>query len=159
MIVRDVSVVFVSKKNSEGGTSSAWVFRVPGHNVPIDKFIAEETKNLRRTAPVWKTYTVARMLDHSQPDPSPNPDGQSARRSSDGDSVHLTGVQYAPNNKDAILLWERPQIGLPIDLIGRVVVTERETYYVVTLKFSGQAPRENEVNAALRTLLTSFRPL
>lgn len=159
MIVRDVSVVFISKKNSEGGASSAWVFRVSGDRAPIERFVAEETKNLRRTAPVWTTYTVAQMLNESPVEVSPEPDPHSLRQTPGDGRVHLTSVQYAPNRRDALLLWDRPQIGLPIDLLGRVVVAERDTYYVVTLKFSGQAPREHEVNAALRTLITSFRPL
>lgn len=68
-------------------------------------------------------------------------------------------MQISPNQRDALLLWEAPQQGVPIDLLGRVVAAERDTYYVVTLKFRGHAPAQDEVNGALRVVLTSFQPL
>ena len=159
IVVPDVSVVFISKRNSEGGASSAWVFRVSGERFPIERFVAEESKNLRRTAQVWTTYTIAEMLNESDSRAIHEPNPRSSGRTPGDDRIRLTSVQYSPNRRDALVLWDRPQIGLPIDLIGRVVVGDRDTYYIVTLKFSGKAPRELEVNAALRGLLTSFRPL
>jgi hypothetical protein len=157
VIADDVSVVFVNKRSIAGGNSSVWVFRVPRRYDPIEKFIAEETRGMHRTAAVIATH-VASVMDESQSAPDAQRDGQSTRPSAN-ERVQLTSLQVSPNKRDALLLWEKPQRDVSFDLIARVVAAERDTYYLVSLKSGEHTPAEGEISSALREVLVSFQPL
>lgn len=156
VITDDASVVFVNKGSIAGGNSSVWVFRIPRPYDPIDKFIAEETTRMLRTGSVIIAHL--RVWDEPQSALKPQRDGQSTRPSTD-ERAQLTSVQVSPNKRNAVLIWEKLLGDVPVDVIGRVVAAERDTYYLVTLKSREHTAAENEVSLTLREVLVSFQLL
>lgn len=156
-IIPEVSAVFVNKGLAQGGIASAWIFRIPSRTDSIEKFIAEETKYMRRTSTIVAIFALAQAMQGSPASPESMRDAETITRSPEDDRVRLTNMQVAPNRKDALLIWEAPFKGVPADVIGRVVVGERNTYYIVTLKLRSSRSEEGSINIDLRTLLSSFQ--
>jgi hypothetical protein len=146
-------VAFIHSKLLNEGKANFWVYHMPNLTRPVEEFVSAETRNLLRTGSTMVALITPLALSDSQ---SPwrhraTPDGVG--------HVELTKIEVSPDHKHALLLWKSPFFGISADIVARVIVGERDTYYVVAVRVAPAGPVEEKINGELRTMIESFRAL
>jgi hypothetical protein len=153
LLTNDGVVAFIHSKLVNEGKANFWVYRIPDQTKPVEEFVAAETKNLLRTGSTLVALISPLALSDSQ---SP----WQYRSTADGIGyVELTKMEVSPDHRHALLLWKSPFFGISADIVARVVVGERDTYYSVAVRVAPAGPVEEKINHELRTMIESFRAM
>jgi hypothetical protein len=143
----DGVVAFLASQSPKEGKASFWVFRAAGQTETASAFVSEENRRLLRTG----TVAAVAVFGHPQESrPLPDPAAGGSRH------VQMSKLEVAPDHKTALLQWKAPYSGLNADIVARVIVGARDTFYVVALRVKPSTEGENKLNEELRSMLESF---
>lgn len=152
-LTKDGVAAFINDTLLREGKANFWVYYIPNQTRPVEEFVSAETKNLLRTGSTVLTLTTPLALSDSPPSSQNRATGDALGR------VDLTKMEVSPDHKQALLLWRSPYFGVDADIVARVVIGERDTYYAVAIRVAPDGQVEDKINHELRTMIESFRPL
>jgi hypothetical protein len=153
LLTNDGVVAFIHSKLLNEGKANFWVYYIPNQTRPVEEFVAAETKNLLRTGSTLVALITPLALSDSR-----SPWQHRATPEGIG-HVELAKIEVSPDHRHALLLWKSPYFGISADIVARVIVGERDTYYTVAVRVAPAGPVEEKINHELRTMIESFRPL
>jgi len=146
----DGVVAFVNKTATNGGKASLWIYLIRNQAQAVQTFIGAEQQRMLRMAPVVLSLIFPPLISHTQPERTERLPSQDEGR------VELTTMKTSSDHKEAILVWNSPYHGVNADIVARVVVGYRDTYYVVAARLRSNTPNAEKINYGLRTMLESF---
>lgn len=153
ILTDEAATAFVSRTKVREGVVSLWVYRLAARVGPVERFINEETGplRLRKTGAPVATYLASLMGSDAL--------ARIGQAPTKGDVVRVSTVAVSPDHRSALVLWVTPYPGVEMDIVGRFVVGDKDTYYIVAVRPKPADPKGDRLNADVRRMIESLRPL
>jgi hypothetical protein len=146
----DGVVGFLYTKQYRKGAASLFIYQLADQTGPVEDVVDEEMQKGLRIGIVWLVYQYAFVMAHPSAGLEESPGPQ--------EDVKLSRIVVSPDHQNALLEWRTPH-RMYGDIVGRVVVGAKGTYFVVAIRIDPTMPEDKKVNQDLQTMLESFQPI